>query len=113
MKHKLKIVLFIFCILIILGSKKNMKIVDYYDLGKEVEIIGRLYNPLGKILKLEGTVIYGDSTNEKGNEGRLLLKVDSIDGRMQQKIIIIPISIFGWSNAEAPKEGDHKKYIGY
>jgi len=114
MSKKLKIIIFFFIILlIIIGSAKMVKMIDYFDLIKEVQIIGRLYKPVGTMLKLEGNIIYGENTNKKGGEAEILLKINSIDGVMQSKIIIIPLKYFSWTNVKKPKDGDFKKYIGY
>jgi len=117
MKERLEIILsgfFIITLIFLLtGCEKMINKINYFDIGEKVEIIGALNKPIGEIVTIEGVIIDETYTKRKGDSGKVLLKVQSIDGGKQEKAIIIPIKIFQWSNINEPKINDYKKYIGY
>jgi hypothetical protein len=117
MKARLTVVLATFFIITLIplltaGNRMINKII-YSDIAGRVKIIGTLNKPIGEIVTVEGVIIDGTDTREKGDAGKVLLKVQWINGKKLQKGVNLPVKIFQWSAIHTPKVNEHKKYIGY
>ncbi|MCK4667882.1 hypothetical protein KAU33_14090 [Candidatus Dependentiae bacterium] len=116
-KNKLRgaaaVLFFMILILIVIGSKKMVIKVNYLDLGGDIQIIGSLNKPLGEILTVEGIIVDDTYTKRKSDSGKLLLKVESINGEKISNEIIISFSAFKWVSIKEVKVDDYKKFIGY
>lgn len=107
------VLFFIVLILVVVGGKKMVTKVNYMDLGGEIQIIGSLNKPLGEILTVEGIIVDDTYTKRKSDSGKLLLKIESINGEKISNEIIIPFSTFKWVSIKDVKVDDYKKFIGY
>lgn len=74
---------------------------------------GILKAPLGEIISIEGVITDGTRRGTKGDSGRLMMVVTSINGTKIQSPIIIAIEFFSWGNVKTPKIDENKKYVGY
>lgn len=95
------------------AGNRTINEINYSDIAGRVKIIGTLNRPIGEIVTVQGFIIDGTDTGKKGDVGKILLKVQWINGRKVQKGVNLPIKIFHWSAIHTPKVNEHKKYIGY
>ena len=117
MKEQLKVILLAFFIITLIflsiGCSTMINEINYFDILNKVNIIGALNIPIGEIVTIEGVIIDDTYTKAKSDLGKVLLKVQSINGKKLEEEIIIQINIFVWSNINEPEVNDYKKYIGY
>ncbi|MDD3626683.1 MAG: hypothetical protein PHV06_05130 [bacterium] len=107
------IILSVLGILIISGSKQMETNINYSEIGSTIYVIGQLGKPLGEIAEIQGEVIDSSETGYKNDMGKILFKVQMINGQKLTKDITITLRFFSWSGIEEPKPGDKKVYIGY
>jgi hypothetical protein len=77
-----------------------------------LEVIGGLGHPFGKIVTIEGVVADEDYRKLKGDLGHRLLRIHSVDGKKLAEEQIFHFSPFA-ADLEKPKVGSKFKYIGY
>lgn len=78
--------------------------IDVREIGRSTQLVGKLHEPLGKVIELEGVVVEGPF---KGYEGGPNLRVQRIAGRITQEDTQIAIKPFfftwgesvGWGSA--------------
>ena len=87
--------------------------INYSDIAGRIKIIGTLNRPIGEIVTVQGVITDGTDTGKKGDAGKVLLKVQRINGRKVRKRVNLPIKIFHWTAINTPKVNEQKKYIGY
>jgi hypothetical protein len=63
---------------------------------RERPIVGDLGKPLGVCCELEATIYRGSDLNDKGNEGRYMLRVISVDGSVLAKPILLNFTVPGF-----------------
>ena len=97
----------------IFSFSKNKNIIHYSGLGNSHLVIGSLGEPLGKIITIEGIIIDGDDTRMKENSGKLLLKVELVNGNKLKKSVTIDYRTFNWAKVKDMTVNKRFKYIGY
>lgn len=113
-----KLFLLIACILLIgfasaSVSGDEIQQINYAMLNDNVRIVGSLGSFLGEIITVEGIVIDGSRRRIKSETGKTLLKVVTVNGKKLEEPVIIPFSIFKWTDVKMPKVNDPFTFIGY
>ncbi len=94
-------------------SGDEVQRISYTRLNDSVKIVGSLGRFLGEIITVEGIIIDGSRRRIKSETGKTLLKVITVNGKKLGEPVIIPFSIFTWTDVKMPKVNDPFKFIGY
>lgn len=86
---------------------------EYDHVNSQVKIIGSLGKPLGTLMKIEGEVLAYGEVLRKEDQGRAVLRVETIDGRKLSPPIAITFSTFPWTGISEPRPGSSCTYIGF
>ncbi len=103
--------LIIISIIILNCGNGNVKQIPYNEINRNIQITGALGFPLGTILTIEGTAIIDESSKE--NVGKVLLKIDLVNGNKLEKPVIMSWSNPAFVNVNKPVTGKKFKFIGY
>ncbi len=83
------------------------------ELGGTVPVIGKLGQPLGKLVTIEGRCAKGAVLRKKGLESATIVFVETIDGKAAQERCWVEIWPYGPSREQSAKPGTPCKLLGY
>ena len=79
----------------------------------QMQVIGQLGQPLGKIVVIEGIVADDYYRKMRADQGYTLLRVLTVDGKKLPEEVVFHFSPAMGSAPDAPKVGSQFKYIGF
>ena len=68
-------------------------VVDSSALGRTVSVRGKLGQPLGKLITIEGTAVEHDYPRTKAENDAILMRVTKVEGAVLPQAVVISLSI--------------------
>lgn len=87
--------------------------VSSVDLGRAVTVVGRLGQPLGHVVRIEGAAVESDHPRGKGQDNTLFFRIATVEGRALPKPVVIEIVFFSSSNTRKLLAGERQVLLGY
>jgi hypothetical protein len=76
-------------------------------------VIGRLGQPLGHVVRIEGAAVESTYQRGKGQERTLFFRVTTVEGRALPKPVVIELGFFSASIEQKLPPGERRAFLGY
>ena len=98
---------------LVAGAKPGSRTPPSVDDFAKTPVRGALGVPLGKIVDVAGVAIDASSTRRKSDEGLVLLSIESANGTVLGRPVVVPFQTPAWAPVPAPKPGKRFRFAGY
>jgi len=93
-------------------AKDDTKSIHASELNRS-KVIGSLGSALGEVVIIEGVIADENYTKRKADAGKLLLRVQAVNGKALKEEVIFDFSPFLGADIRNPAVGAKFKYTGY
>ncbi|HKB40057.1 MAG TPA: hypothetical protein VKD72_26715, partial [Gemmataceae bacterium] len=77
------------------------------------QVLGSLGKPLGTLVTVEGVAANDDYRQLKIDQGKILLRIQKVDGKALKEEAIFPFEDLPFASVKKPAIGARFKYLGY
>jgi hypothetical protein len=113
MRTFVRLISFMASVALLAASVSAADTVKSIDLGRSVSVIGRLGQPLGRIFQIEGIVVESTYRRSKADEGALLFRVTTVQGKALSEPTVIEMSFFASASAKKLAPGERRIFTGH
>ncbi|HEY9840057.1 MAG TPA: hypothetical protein V6D23_06375 [Candidatus Obscuribacterales bacterium] len=82
-----------------------------YTALNPAKVQGSLGQPLGRLVKVAGTVL--EPGQSKADQDKTFLRVDTVDGKALARSVDLSLRFFAFTGIANPKAGSRVSYTGY
>lgn len=104
--------MFLFVAALLAPSLSAAESVPSVDLGRSIAV-GRLGQPLGKVMRVEGAAVESNYPRSKGQDNTLFFRVTAVEGRALPQPVVIELGFFSSDISQELPPGERRTFIGY